>query len=203
MNISIDDGTGNLIIRTFEETDIAKGLKIGDIIKVIGRPREFNDIKYIVPEILKKIEDTKWIEVRQKELTLSRIKNNMSEDAPVVIISTDKIEEKQEQSPDVPAVKVDVKEDVDEEISKEQSSSDDTPKQDVSDTSEEKVPINNNINPKQKVYLTIKKLDKGEGVDIDDIIVFSKVEDCEEIIKMLLKEGEIFEIKKGRLKVLE
>lgn len=202
MNITIDDGTGNLTIRTFEETEIAKSLQIGDIIKVIGRPREFNDIKYIVPEILKKIEDTKWIEVRQKELTLSRIKNNISEDVPVIRKSDDKVEEKQESSKNDSVVKVDIKEEISE---RETSLSDDIQKQavSISDTSKEKVSINNNVNPKQKVYQTIKKQDNGDGVDIDNVILFSKVEDCEDVIKMLLKEGEIFEIKKGRLKVLE
>lgn len=186
-NISIDDGTGNLTIRTFEETDMTKGLEIGEIITVIGRPREFNDLKYIVPEILKKIKDTKWIEVRQKELAIFKIKNNLHEESPIIPNSTNKIKEVNEKK-DISLNESSVKEDV---------------KKEVIEKPKEDLPINDNINPKQKVYLTIKKLDKGEGVDIDDVIIFSKIEESEEIIKMLLKEGEIFEIKKGRLKVLE
>lgn len=67
--------------------------------------------------------------------------------------------------------------------------------------------INNTKNTQQnltqKVFELIRKLDSGVGVDIDDIVKKTKNSKTEEIINNLLKEGEIFEIKRGRIKVLE
>ncbi len=57
--------------------------------------------------------------------------------------------------------------------------------------------------PKTTVVLSIiEKLDKGDGVDIDDIIKESKFEDCEKVIDNLLRNGEIYEIRPGKLKLL-
>ena len=58
-------------------------------------------------------------------------------------------------------------------------------------------------NPIQIIYNLIKSLDKGDGADIEDVIKESKINNCEDIINNLLREGEIFEIKKGKLKILE
>ncbi len=63
----IDDGTGEITIMPFNNQEIIENLVIGEVITVIGRVREFGDL-YIVPEIIKKIFDKMWIEVRKLEL---------------------------------------------------------------------------------------------------------------------------------------
>ncbi len=70
-SIIIDDGTAKIPLRTFENSafDIST-LEIGEIILIIGRIREYNEKKYIIPEIVKKITDKAWIEVRKKELEM-------------------------------------------------------------------------------------------------------------------------------------
>jgi hypothetical protein len=50
---------------------------------------------------------------------------------------------------------------------------------------------------------TIRKLDKGEGANINDIIKHSGLEKAEKYLKSLINEGEIFEIRTGKIKVLE
>jgi len=55
-------------------------------------------------------------------------------------------------------------------------------------------------NNAEKIIEVIKKLDKGEGADFEDVL--KEIND-EATIKSLLKEGEIFEIKPGKLKVLK
>jgi len=65
---SIDDGTGRIDIRTFDQSQSLPTLAIGQVIMVIGRPREFGSEMYILPEIVKPVIDKKWIEVRLKEL---------------------------------------------------------------------------------------------------------------------------------------
>ena len=51
-NMLIDDGTGRITVRSFE--DIKNDVNVGDIVLVIGRPREYGNERYIVPEIIKK-----------------------------------------------------------------------------------------------------------------------------------------------------
>ena len=55
----------------------------------------------------------------------------------------------------------------------------------------------------EEVYSLIKKLDDGYGVSIEDIIKNSNNSKAENIITKLLERGDIFEIKPGKLKVLE
>jgi len=61
-NILLDDGTDKIILRCFEYTKTIDTLHIGDPLLVIGKVREFNDEKYLAPEIIKKI-DPLWLKV--------------------------------------------------------------------------------------------------------------------------------------------
>ncbi|MBS1267078.1 MAG: hypothetical protein MAG795_01049 [Candidatus Woesearchaeota archaeon] len=168
-SFSIDDGSANIQIMSFEEIKQISQIKIGDIIKVIGRPREFNNNKYVVPEIIKKIENKKWIEYRNKKLKLIQNKSSSKLNHPKPL-SKNKDENPQNKKP--------TKENNDTNATK----------------SGEKI---------QKIYKLVKELDKGDGADIDDVIEKFGSGSAEEIVNNLLREGEIFEIKTGRLKVLE
>ena len=46
-------------------------------------------------------------------------------------------------------------------------------------------------------------MDNGDGADTEDIITSANMDNTEDIIKSLLEEGEIFEVRPGKLKVLE
>lgn len=63
-NYIIDDGTGKITIRSFD--NLKTKYNIGDAINIIGKPREFG-AKYILIEIIKEV-DKKWLEVRKLEL---------------------------------------------------------------------------------------------------------------------------------------
>ena len=56
--------------------------------------------------------------------------------------------------------------------------------------------------PKNKILKLIKGLDKGNGVSIEEITL-KDVEGVDKIVDSLLKKGDIFELKPGKLKVLE
>ncbi|MBW2981354.1 hypothetical protein KY343_00610, partial [Candidatus Woesearchaeota archaeon] len=60
----LDDGTGRISARVFEQNNIFDNIEIGDVILVIGRPREYGSEKYILPETIKRIQDKSWIKVR-------------------------------------------------------------------------------------------------------------------------------------------
>lgn len=143
----IDDGTGRISLRNFENSQFFSRFDIGDIVSVIGKVREFSNEKYVLPEILKKMNDIRWINVRKLEL-----KYGLVEDETNV-----KIEHKEEKF--------------------------------------------NNLN--EEIYLLIKRLDTGDGVFINDIIKNSNNREVDKIVNKLLESGDVFEIKPGKIKVLE
>ncbi len=60
-------------------------------------------------------------------------------------------------------------------------------------------------NSRRRILDSIHKLDSEEGVDISEVISTSKLpeEEAEFIVQELLKEGEIYEYKRGKLKIIE
>lgn len=80
----VDDGTGMISIRSFEENKILQG-DVGDIVLIIGRPRIYNNEIFVVPEIIKKI-DSKWLELRKLELQSNKetfVANNKHDENPL------------------------------------------------------------------------------------------------------------------------
>jgi len=159
-SLIIDDGSGNISLRAFEKNEAINNTEIGDVIIVIGRPREYGSEKYIVPEIIKKINNNKWINVRKIELEIEDLKTTElpAKEEKVIIESIESESVKQTKSI---------------------------------------------INNPQIVYETVKKLDSGQGVNIDKIIKKTGIKEAEEIIKKFLMEGEMFEISPGKIKILE
>ena len=73
-SIFIDDGTDKIEIRNFDQDkSIFSDITIGDIVMIIGRPKEFNNELYINGEIVKKIKNKGWLEFRKKEIILKNI----------------------------------------------------------------------------------------------------------------------------------
>ena len=56
-SIILDDGTGRISIRNFEQNNLFDNIKLGDIILLIGRPREYGNEIYILAETIKKIQN--------------------------------------------------------------------------------------------------------------------------------------------------
>ena len=157
-SLIIDDGSGSISLRVFEKNEAINNAEIGDVIIVIGRPREYGSEKYIVPEIIKKIDNKKWINVRKIELEIEDLK-----------------------TAELPAKEEKV----------------------IIEDIEPKEQTKNIINNPQIVYETVKKLDSGQGVNIGNIIKKTGIKEADEIIKRFLREGEMFEISPGKIKILE
>lgn len=68
-SLTLDDNTGKISGRMFENPERLDAIDIGDLVLVIGRPREFNNQMYLTLEIVRKI-DKDWINYRRKELSL-------------------------------------------------------------------------------------------------------------------------------------
>ena len=139
----LDDGSGKIAMRTFENKNF--DVDVGDIVLAIGRPREWNFQKYIMPEIIKRMKDKRWVEVRKLELEeRKKIKKSYIEVKEEVVLS-----------------------------------------------------------PYQKILDLINMLDSGEGADFQDVLIKSKINDGEKILNNLLEQGEVFEVRPGKLKILE
>ncbi len=156
----VDDGSGAISLRSFEKNDSVKSIEVGDVVILIGRPREYGSEKYIVPEIMKKINNKKWIDVRKIELKIEDLKTAElpAKEEKIVVESVGGEPEEQ-------------------------------PKKAT--------------NKPQIVYEAVKELDSGQGVDIDKIIKKTGIRETEEIIRKFLMEGEMFEIRPGKIKILE
>ena len=70
---------------------------------------------------------------------------------------------------------------------------------------EESISDNLSKNDRQKILDSIEKLDTGTGADTINVIEKSQIieDQANSIIQELLKEGEIFEIRAGKLKIIE
>lgn len=166
-SIIVDDGSGRISARIFEQSSIFDSVDMGDIVLMIGRPREFNAEMYIVPEIIKKVGNKDWLEVRRLELKKQDIAE-MANSSPEIVKEVKKEE----------AAPVNNSQGVEEEV--------------IEDIGEE-------INNTEKAYNLIRSLDKGDGVDYQEIV--DKI-GSEKEIETLLMEGEIYEVRPGKLKVL-
>jgi RPA family protein len=147
----VEDFSGKISVREFGEAKTIPKINVGDAVIIIGKIREFSNAKYIVPEIIRKISDLRWLEIRKNELGTDQ-----------------KTEEFVEE---------------------------------VLDESEEVV-----IAEKEEdndLISLIKKLDKGDGADVSEIIRLSDVDNAEKAIQSLIKNGDVFEVKAGKVKVLD
>ena len=66
-NMLIEDQTGQMVARSFEELAYLKQVKVGDFVVIIGKVRMYNNEKYISPEIMKAT-SAAWLKVRMLEL---------------------------------------------------------------------------------------------------------------------------------------
>ena len=163
-SLIIEDKTGQIMIRMFEEMQNIQSLQLGDIVTIIGKPREFSGQKYFVPEVIKST-DMQWYKYRLLEL--------------------EKI----------------VRQKINQPIKKESNS----PKiiQDITQQNNSQTTFERQKSKAELIYESIKELDNGQGVDISLISEKFPKENIDEHITGLISQGDVFEIKKGKLKVLE
>ena len=66
-NVLIDDGSGQIIVRFFEEVSPSIKLAVGKCFLLNGKARIYNEEKYISPEIMKEISPL-WLKARALEV---------------------------------------------------------------------------------------------------------------------------------------
>ena len=140
--IVIDDGSGRINVRSFDDEEFGQQMNIGEVALLVGRPREYGSERYLLGEIIKKVENKDWIKIRELELKYEK--------------------------PSEPTEKV-----------------------------EEKAP-----NTIIEIVNIIRELDDGDGANYEEVLTKTKGPEADNSIKNLLQQGEIFEIKPGKLKIL-
>ncbi|MBI4149996.1 hypothetical protein HY488_01180, partial [Candidatus Woesearchaeota archaeon] len=150
--IIIDDGSDKVMVRVFEDRQLLLDMRVGELVNIVGKPREYANEIYLVPEIIRKIDNPLWLEVRKREL----------ERMPTPIENG-------------------VKEVLAEETPNEEEDVDDV------------------ITPGDKFLEVIRKLDHGEGVDVEELLANTHEEHAEKLLQNMLLRGDIFEIKPGRI----
>ncbi len=68
--LALDDGSGMIIARLLEATP--QEYVLGDVLLLIARPGETNGTRYILPEIVKRLDNPDWLKVRKLELQLRK-----------------------------------------------------------------------------------------------------------------------------------
>ena len=67
--ITIDDATETIQARAFkEDTEKLENIHKGDLVDILGRPREYQDELYILPDGIQKLTDPNWETLRRLEL---------------------------------------------------------------------------------------------------------------------------------------
>ncbi len=163
--VTIDDGSAKIQVRDFDKEKM-NDFEVGNVVNIIGKIREYAGNVYIFPEIMKKLDDNRWILVRKKEIEKLKklgVYEKYQEQETKVMKEETFIQAKEEEN---------IEESVD-------------------------------SGESRKIYELIKTLDNGDGVDIDVVIKESGMNNSESIILELLKNGEVFELKPGRIKALE
>lgn len=170
----LDDGSGTIIARLLEA--IPPEYALGDVLLLIARPGETNGTRYILPEIVKRLDNQDWLKVRKLELQLRK-------EEPGQLVSEESEPAEARILPDnIPSKKKDLE-------------------RKVSSTIEPAVK-----SPAERLYNIIKELDTGSGVEtslIEKRAAAENIENPGEIIQTMLEQGEIFVPRPGLVKTLE
>ena len=83
-SITIDDSTDTIRAKTFKTVKPLDVIRIGDIVDLIGKVREYNAEIYIMPEIVRKIIDPNIEILRRLEL-LAKSKKLQESGAPQIV----------------------------------------------------------------------------------------------------------------------
>ncbi len=165
---TLDDGSGKITARSFDSHTLFSSYALGDIIRVIGKVRAFNEQQYLIPEIVKKITNKQFVMFHK--LALQLLESDAGHTQPGHSVPTTEL----------------------------------TPEEIVSTVDE--IPIDADDStphtPFDDVISRIKELDKGDGAGIEQIIELLG-SDSEKLIHHLLETGEVFEIRPGRVKLLD
>lgn len=174
--LTLDDGSDTIRVKAFRE-DVSKvePFDIGQQVDVFGRVRDYDDERYLLPDLIHRVEDPNFPLLRNAELTeiakahqarvkefeKKRGKGDFSEDEMIGFSEEEPQEVIEESIEDSPA-------------------------------------------PTELVLSKIVELDEGEGVEYESLLKITGLEsqELEDALTQLLNKGDVYEPKSGRFKRL-
>ncbi|MDP7115876.1 MAG: hypothetical protein QF915_02365 [Candidatus Woesearchaeota archaeon] len=67
-SLLIDDCTGTINIRLYNREELGSEIAVGDTVNIVAKPRGFDAERYLLADLIKKLDNPKWILLRQLEL---------------------------------------------------------------------------------------------------------------------------------------
>ncbi len=191
--VVLDDGTESIRVKAFKDIELLKNLKKGGHVDLVGKIREYNDERYIVPEIIRPVDDPNLETLRRMEV-LKNIKN--WEEKKKIIFENKSKYASVEELMGVLKNKFNLKEDEIESILELNVVEE--------ESSEEKNEALEEKNARSIVLKTIEELDDGEGVPYSEIMEKVGLPEniVESVLNKLLGEGTCYEPRAGKLRIL-
>ncbi len=189
--IVLDDGTGIVRSKAFQDTEPLANVKVGDVVDFVGKVREYNDERYLVPEVVAPVSDPNFESMRKLEILLFTKKWQQkrklvieNKGLPVDELKKEMLEKHKIDENDVEGI-----------LEAEENAK--------SGSETEAVAVDNKTG-REIVLKVIGELDKGEGVSYSAIIEKANLPEnvTESAMNELLEEGSCYEPKPGVIKVL-
>jgi hypothetical protein len=173
-SLRIDDGSGQIVVRSFENNPGLQSSQTGSLVLVVGRPREYLQERYLVAEIVRELNDKTWFEIRKKE-TNGQAPTSTEAPATVPVVETGPAPTPASSAASSPA---------------------------TSPQPAPTPPATTEVDP-EVICTLIKEKDDGSGADLQEIVEHLQRPDAEDIVKRMLAQGDLFEVQPGKIKVLE
>jgi RPA family protein len=185
----IDDGTETIRAKFFQDLSMYKKVEEGQLVRIIGKIREYEGEIYINPEIVKSVDDPNYLALHLSDIvrSLKQTKENR-----------ERLDELKKENPDNYGEMLadEIGEDKARALLRFESSGEETEKEQKEKSSDGEL--------KKEVLGIIDELDEGEGASYQDIIdeIDAEEKKIDEVINDLLTEGTCFEPRPGRIKKL-
>jgi len=90
--LDLDDGSDKIRAKSWgEDVGLIKDVRLGALVLVIGRVKEFNGENYLIPEIVKEIHNLNWAKLRRMELA-QLYGNAIIKDEKMIVEDQSKVE---------------------------------------------------------------------------------------------------------------
>ncbi len=179
----LDDGSETIRLKAWrEDVKTVADLKIGELVDVIGRVREYEGEIYLVPEMILRVEDPNWELVRELEILRAR-RQALTEGKLPQLTPKPRLEVRQ-LGIEIPSP---------------------TPELAVEDLGEAEEPLPEVPEEvKKKTLLAFDRLDKGPGVTPIELAaeLDMRQDEVEDVLRVLIADGEVYEPKVGKFKRL-
>gem|GEM_PF-1927074 len=175
----LDDGTGKITLRRSQPPQ-GNSFPPGTPVRVLGRPREYNTERYLQVDVIKPLTQQSQVSyfVLRRELFTQTSASPTSASLSTPATTPTHVPPSVVQVPVSPTVQPET----------------------MRAPPKETHPVDT---PRAKIITLIRELDKGTGADIEDVIALSRLGDAQDIIQTLIERGDVFEVRPGRLKIIE